>query len=80
VLEWVPPTRFVLAWKPNDSSRPPTEVEVRFTPEGGGTLVELEHRGWERLGEIAAEARQTYGGGWVRVLSRFRDVVDAPAA
>ena len=25
-----------------------TEVEVRFTPDGDGTRVDLEHRNWER--------------------------------
>jgi uncharacterized protein YndB with AHSA1/START domain len=61
----------VLAWKPNTSDRPPTELEVRFTAVAGGTLVELEHRGWERLGEIAEEARAGYGQGWAGVLTRF---------
>ena len=47
-----------------------TEVEVRFTPEGDGTRVELEHR---RLGAArsdgAAEARGSYGSenGWEMV-------------
>ena len=36
------------------ASRPPTEIEVTFTDEGGKTRVDLEHRGWERLGEHAA--------------------------
>lgn len=80
VLVWEPPSRLVLAWKPNDTPHPPTELEVRFSSDGAGTSVELEHRGWERLGELAAEARQGYGGGWVRVLSRFPDVVGATAA
>jgi uncharacterized protein YndB with AHSA1/START domain len=80
VLVWEPPTRFVLAWKPSASERPPTELEVRFTPEGDGTLVELEHRGWERLGEIAEEARAGYGTGWVRVLARFEDAAKKQVA
>jgi hypothetical protein len=29
---------------------------VRFTPRGKETLVELEHRDWERLGVKAEEA------------------------
>ncbi|HEY7755941.1 MAG TPA: SRPBCC domain-containing protein [Actinomycetota bacterium] len=80
VLVWEPPGRFVLSWHPSFSARPPTELEVRFTPEGGGTLVELEHRGWERLGEIAEEARADYGTGWIRVLGRFRDAADKEVA
>jgi uncharacterized protein YndB with AHSA1/START domain len=71
VLAWDPPAVLVLAWKPNTDDRPPTELEVRFTPEVGGTLIELEHRGWERLGDGAEEARASYGEGWTGVLSMF---------
>jgi hypothetical protein len=28
-----------------ENEQPPTELEVRFTPDGGGTLVELERGG-----------------------------------
>jgi uncharacterized protein YndB with AHSA1/START domain len=80
VLVWQPPSRFVLAWKPNASDRPPTELEVRFTPQGDGTLVEIEHRGWERLGEIAEEARASYGENWQRVIDRFGEAADKEVA
>ena len=80
VLVWEPPSRLVLAWKPNATPLPPTELEVRFTPGGEGTLVELEHRGWERLGEVAEEARSGYGTGWVGVLALFEDAVNKEAA
>jgi uncharacterized protein YndB with AHSA1/START domain len=71
VLVYEPPHRIVLAWKPNDTDRPPTEVEVRFEPDGSGTRVDLEHRGWERLGDLAAQARQGYSDGWRTPLERF---------
>jgi uncharacterized protein YndB with AHSA1/START domain len=71
ITEWDPPSRFVVAWKPNSRPTPPTELEVRFVPDGSGTRVELEHRGWERLGEIAAEAHAGYSTGWNPVLERF---------
>lgn len=80
VLVWEPPIRFVLAWKPNSNANPPTELEVRFTPQSGGTLVELEHRGWERLGEIALQARGSYGEGWSISLDRFREAADREGA
>ena len=80
VLVWEPPSRVVLAWKPNTNDNPPTELEVRFTPDGGGTLVKLEHRGWERLGAIAERARADYGQGWVGVLSRFATAADGEDA
>jgi hypothetical protein len=67
VLVWEPPTRFVLRWRVNPK-RTPTEVEVRFTPENGGTRVELEHRGWDD-----AEGRANYDTGWDFVLARFTE-------
>ena len=71
VLAWEPPRRLVLAWHPHGRSQPPTEVEVTFTEVPGGTRVQLEHRGWERLTEDFRELYENYGGGWVVTLSRF---------
>lgn len=70
VVAWEPPSRFVLAWRVNPE-RPVTEVEVRFTAEGDGTRVELEHRGWD-----ARTARDGYDGydrGWDVVLGRYEE-------
>jgi hypothetical protein len=52
---------------------------VRFTPEGAGTRVDFEHRGWERLGDLAEEAAASYGGGegWPAVLRRYFETFDA---
>jgi uncharacterized protein YndB with AHSA1/START domain len=71
VLAFEPPDRLLLAWKPNDREEPLTEVEVRFEPDGDGTIVSLEHRGWERLGARSAEARAGHDGGWTIPLERF---------
>jgi hypothetical protein len=54
-------------------------VEVRFTavdPEH--TRVELEHRGWERLGDQDDQARAGYEDGWPRVLDAFAGAAMAP--
>jgi uncharacterized protein YndB with AHSA1/START domain len=69
VLAWEPPRRFVMTWHPGRETDTAQEVEVRFTaaPEGG-TVVELEHRGWAVLGDRAREARESYSGGWDHVL------------
>ena len=72
VLAWEPPARLLLSWQPNPDRPAPTEVEVRFLAvEAGRTRVELEHRGWERLGELAAQARDSYRDGWPRVLDAY---------
>ena len=73
ILEYDPPNRFVLAWQPNPGRPAPTELEVRFIAEGSGTRVELDHRGWERLGHEAKESRAGYDGGWVLTLQRYVD-------
>jgi uncharacterized protein YndB with AHSA1/START domain len=75
VLAWEPPTRLLLAWQINGSWQfdPAliTEVEIRFTPDGSGTRVELEHRHLERLGEQAAAMAQAFTGGWGQLLESF---------
>lgn len=71
VLAWEPPSRVVCSWQPNPDRSATTEVEVRFREVEGGTRVELEHRGWERLGDDAAAVRADYVGGWVLVLGAY---------
>jgi uncharacterized protein YndB with AHSA1/START domain len=71
VTAWEPPKRLVLAWKVNPDTDAPTEIEVTFTPEGDGTVVELEHRNWEQAGAGAAGMRDNYDGGWDIVLAPF---------
>lgn len=73
VAAWEPPHRFVLEWKVNPDAIAATEVEVRFTPEGDGTRVDLEHRGFEALGKDAEDSHAGYAGGWAKV---FQDYVE----
>jgi hypothetical protein len=69
MLVWEPPRRVAFEWHITGT---PTEVEVRFTPEGDRTRVELEHRGFERL-EDGAARRESYNNGWVTVLGRYAE-------
>ena len=74
VIAWEPPTRFVMTWKPNLEAGPSTEVEVHFSSTSdGGSLVRLEHRGWERLGVAGAAKKSGYREGWGRILTIYRD-------
>ena len=64
VLAWEPPHRVLLDWQIGEARG--SEVEVRFLPEGPGTRVELEHRGFG-----AADPRDRYASGWDVVLAPF---------
>jgi uncharacterized protein YndB with AHSA1/START domain len=75
VTHWEPPHRVVIEWKVNPNAPAPTEIDVRFSATGDGTRVELEHRGWERFGSLAAEARASYSDGWGTVLGAYERAV-----
>jgi uncharacterized protein YndB with AHSA1/START domain len=75
ILVYEPPYRLVLEWKVNPAA-PPTEVEVRFSADGDGTRVELEHRGWEQYPSGGSDERAAYDTGWDHVLGRFREAAD----
>ena len=66
---WDPPRRLVYSWHPGRPAETAQEVELRFSPAGSGTRVELEHRGWEVLGDKAASTRDSYDQGWNRVFN-----------
>ncbi len=68
VVAWEPPHRLVLRWRVNPE-RGPTELEVRFKPEGGGTRVDLEHRGWDEIGDT--QGRAGYDARWDFVLGHY---------
>jgi uncharacterized protein YciI len=68
VTEWRPPFRLGLAWHPGSAIA--TDVRVTFIPDGSGTIVSLEHSGWERLADPQASADE-YGSGWPGVLELF---------
>ena len=85
VTAWEPPGRVLLAWHLTpewdfdpDPARA-TEVEVTFTPSGDGTLVELEHRGFEKHGAPGAKMRESVSsaGGWQELLDLFGDPLQA---
>ena len=73
VQVWEPPNRVVYSWFPGRSDSTAQEVEIRFSATGTGTTLELEHRGWEALGERAEAYRTDYDNGWDVVLGRYLD-------
>jgi len=77
VRTWDPPRRLVLSWEiSSDFQYDPsiqTEVEVRFTPEGTSTRVDLEHRLLHYYGDKAGKMRGIFDSeqGWMRMLGAF---------
>ena len=71
VQEWQPPHRLLLTWQPGAGAPASTEIEIRFTPEGETTRVDLEHRGWERLSERGPDTRAGYAAGWDDALKLY---------
>lgn len=80
VLAWEPPSRLVLSWQISPQWRfdPDlvTEVEIRFSADGAGTVVELEHR-LEGYGPAADQMRQVFDSpeAWEATLARFAQAV-----
>ena len=69
VVAWEPPVRLVCEWLVGDTA---TELEVRFAADGeSGTVVVIEHRGWERFGEAGGDRRDRNDRGWSGVLPLF---------
>lgn len=67
-----PPSRIVFTWgEATEEWDAPTEIEVRFIEEEGGTRVDLEHRGFEGIGAAAEDTAKEYEGGWAAVLDRY---------
>jgi uncharacterized protein YndB with AHSA1/START domain len=69
VTAFEPPSALSLTWKAPDWEAT-TEIDIRFIADGAGTLIELEHRGWE-AGPIMAKQGSGYDDGWNLVLGRY---------
>lgn len=80
VLAWEPPARLLLAWQVNNrwqyDPELVSEVEVRFTGDGAGAMVELEHR-FDGYGPAAEQMRQIFDSptAWEGTLARFAEVI-----
>jgi len=80
VTVWQPPTRLSYLWHLGTSSANATEVDIRFVAVGErATRIEIEHSGWERLGQAAGARRDRNTEGWQAVLPRFKAVAEKSA-
>lgn len=66
------------SWIPPRDWPVPTYLTIRLAPALSGTLVELFHHGFERMGEIAADQHMGYEEGWsMRQLVMLRERAEA---
>ena len=72
VIECRPPHRILFTWRSPEWAAE-TEVDVRFSHQSGETLVELEHRGFERLGADGHAMARQWNSGWPRVIQAYGD-------
>ena len=78
VTIWEPPHRLGYTWHLNRDRSDATDVEIRFVAQGADTTaVEIEHRGWERLGADAEPWRDRNFGGWATLLPHYKGAVAA---
>ena len=72
VTVWKPPARLSYRWHLGTSDDMATEVDIHFLPQDDDTTrIEIEHRGWERLGPSGEDRRGRNQAGWRAVLPRF---------
>jgi uncharacterized protein YndB with AHSA1/START domain len=65
VTLWDPPRRLRYLWHLRQDKANPTTVEISFVDlRNSGTRVDIEHSGWERLGERGEADRDANGAGW----------------
>jgi hypothetical protein len=81
VTRWEPPDHLGYLWHLGRAATDATEVDIRFLPAGpGSTRVEIEHRGWERLGDDAAIWRDRNRVGWESLIPFFAGAIEKGAS
>ncbi|MFL6099274.1 MAG: SRPBCC domain-containing protein [Actinomycetales bacterium] len=72
VTVWEPPQTLGYLWHIGRQRDQATEVQIQFVPSGAGaTRVEIEHRGWERLGTEGEQYRTQNVNGWQTLVPHF---------
>ncbi len=72
IIEWKPPRLLRYRWHIATEKERSTDVEIVFRrAPGNRTRVEIEHAGWDGLGEIGRAWRDTNRGGWDGVMPAY---------
>lgn len=74
IIEWDPPRRLRYLWHIATDPQNATDVEIVFRELADSmTRVEIEHGGWDRLGEIGEAWRNANQAGWDGVLPSYKE-------
>ena len=76
VTVWNPPDRLAYVWHLGTDPDDATEVEICFRAKGpAATRIEIEHRGWERLGSKGEQWRAQNQAGWESLLPHYQGAI-----
>lgn len=76
VTAWEPPGLLAYLWHLGRDRDAATEVEIQFVARTAGTTrIDIEHRGWDRLGAEAQTWRDRNQFGWDSLIPHFRAAV-----
>jgi uncharacterized protein YndB with AHSA1/START domain len=76
VVAFEPERRLSYLWHLRRDRADATEVEISFQAlDGDSTRVEIEHRGWEKLGAEADTWRERNRSAWGTLLPCYRDAL-----
>jgi uncharacterized protein YndB with AHSA1/START domain len=72
ITEWDPPRRLRYQWRIATEASNATDVEIVFEElPDASTRIEIEHGGWDRLGEIGRVWRDANLAGWDGVMPAY---------
>ena len=73
IVEWQRPRRLRYLWHIATDPGNATDVMIEFREvDGSSTRVDIEHAGWERLGELGRTWRDANHAGWEGVLPSYQ--------
>jgi len=79
IVEWDPPRRLRYRWHIATDPQHATDVVIEFRQAPHGTRVEIEHGGWDRLGDIGQAWRDANQAGWDGVLPSYAEAARTTA-
>ncbi len=72
IVEWDPPRRLRYRWHIATKPENATDVQIVFRElPDRTTLIEIEHGGWDTLGELGRAWREANHAGWDGVLPSY---------